>query len=83
MVQERGYREMEQMYRGRRGRWKEADSRTGRDTDKAERVVVDCVRACVRSCAGALRELVDPSKKYRVKSTSQYNGGMYEAVSTQ
>ena len=35
---------MEQMYRGRRGRWEEADKRTGRNTDRTERVVVDCVR---------------------------------------
>ena len=42
---------MEQMYRGRRGRWEEADRWTGRNTDKAERVVVDCVRLHVRVCA--------------------------------
>ena len=42
---------MEQMYRGGRGRWEEADKRTGRNTDKAERVVVNCdrVRLCVRA----------------------------------
>ena len=37
---------MEQMYRGRRGRWEEADKRTGRNTDRTERAVVDCVRVC-------------------------------------
>ena len=32
---------LEQMYRGRRGRWEEADKWISRNTDRTERIVVD------------------------------------------